>query len=100
MILSAGASFLKHGIQKDYLISYKTECNPLEQSCFKECEDDACTTSYDYAIIERPANELFNECGKDIINCDYAHTCGNSESCTLTFCNPNDEESECVGINE
>jgi hypothetical protein len=95
LVLTAGASFYRFAIQKDYVVSYEGDCNPETESCYVDCEDDECTSEYYFTVIERMAWEIYELCGPDVSECDEAYECqSNVDYCEITYC---DSEIEDVG---
>lgn len=82
-------SYFHFIIKQDYIVWYEGECDSATEICFKGCDDDACSKEYYYSKVQKYAQDLFNECGKDITNCESANIClkGNKE-CSVTYCNP------------
>lgn len=100
LVLTAGASFFRFVIKKDYLVSFETECDPLTQNCFIGCDDD-CNNEYYFSITEGGAYELYKNCGKDVSSCEYAQTCNHdtNANCSTSYCDPEiDGEESCETI--
>lgn len=88
-ILCVAASYARFIVEEDYLVSYRTSCDPHTESCFTECSDEACSKPEYYQIMEKYAPDLKAQCGKDITDCEEANYCYAGESqCTLTLCDP------------
>ena len=102
LLLMTATGYYRFVLITDYTVSYQGDCDPLVASCFVGCEDDDCTETYYYAIIERPATEILNLCGEDITNCDAAYSCPKGlAACVVTFCDPLIEDGdECFTVAE
>jgi hypothetical protein len=99
-VMLVSASFYRFIVLHDYLVSYEIDCDPSSESCFIGCEDDECTAEYFYALIERRADDIYNLCGPNIVECEAALECSQSSThCNITYCNPDiDEEGTCSTI--
>jgi hypothetical protein len=102
IVASAGYSALRFMVAHDYTVAYEGECDPAAQNCFVGCntEDEdvsSCTDTYDYAKVEKYAVYLYAECGPDITDCEAANACVPEDygRCSITYCDPADEESTC-----
>ena len=96
LLLTAGASYYRFIVMHDYTVGFETDCDPLTESCFVGCEDDACTEEYYYSYITRSANTLFEICGPDISTCDGAYACTTEDTdCTIEYCDPGSETDTC-----
>lgn len=95
--LSTSASYYRFMMLQDYLVAYEGECDPYTQVCFAGCEDDECTSEYYYSQIEKYAPNVFEQCGKDITDCESAFTCipDDGEKCSITFCSPDIDGDIC-----
>lgn len=86
-ILFVGASYVRFMVINDYLVSYEVTCDPAVQACFVGCEDEECSNTYPYYIVEKQAAELERQCGKDVSNCEMARVCTSEDSvCSVTMC--------------
>lgn len=100
LILMVGTSYFRFVVIKDYLVSYETDCEPSEQSCYVGCDNDDCSEIYHYAIITRQAKTIENLCGVDITDCSAANSCTNSEtSCLIEYCDESEGFYSCDEIN-
>lgn len=101
-VLLLGGSYVRFMVQQDYLVSYEGDCDPHTESCYEGCEDDACTETYYYSVIERQAAELYALCGPDISECDAAYECEPGVAiCSISYCDPEEEgEDVCVNVTE
>lgn len=96
IVLSVGYSYFRFIVRNDYVVGYEGSCDPVTQSCFIGCNDDACVDSYYYAKIQKYAVDLYKECGEDITDCTAANTCLTGDrACTITYCDPTDTEDTC-----
>lgn len=102
LILLVGASYARFIVLNDYLVSYESDCDPYTESCFEGCEDDTCTETYFYSIIERHASEIYQLCGPDVLECDEAWECQEGvQTCSITYCDPSEgAEDVCVSLIE
>lgn len=101
LILVGCTSYFRFVVQHDYIVSFEGDCDPLEASCYIGCEDDECTEEYYYTVIERNAADLYNQCGPDITDCDEAYECGTDISCSVSYCDPSEEEEDtCLSVTE
>jgi hypothetical protein len=92
-------SFNRFLIKHDYIVSYEGTCDPIVSKCFVGCEDDSCTTKYFYSKIQKYAPDLYNQCGKDITDCEQANVCIPSDRvCSITYCNPEVDGDICSEI--
>lgn len=92
-ILFVGASYVRFMVLEDYLVSYEVDCNPVTQSCFIGCDDEECTATYPFYIVEKKASELEKQCGVDISNCENARACIPEDSaCSVTTCDSSNED--------
>ena len=88
-------------VSHDYIISYEGVCDPVTETCFVGCEDDDCTKEYHYSKIQKYAPDLYNACGKTIINCKTANTCLPSDrGCSITYCDDEIDGYTCEKITE
>jgi hypothetical protein len=86
-ILALGVSYYRFLIAEDYRVTYEGACDPVTESCFVGCEDDACSEPYYYALIEKRAANVRAICGADLVDCEHAMTCNPSEEdCGITHC--------------
>ncbi len=92
-------SYFRFAVIHDYLVAYEGDCDPAEESCYADCEDDECTELYYYSVIERHAAEVKDLCGDDVTECDDAYECQPDVNyCEIYFCDPEEEEeTTCVG---
>lgn len=89
-------SYYRFFIDKDYLVGYDSECDPSQHSCFVVCEDTECTKESYYSHVIKYARDLYNECGKDITNCEKAKTCfPDNYNCSVTYCKPEVDKNMC-----
>lgn len=88
MILFVSASYFRFIISDDYLVNYEAPCDAESQSCFVGCEDEECSLTYNYSLIERAAADLSKMCGKSVVDCSFANSCvlDQSNSCKITYC--------------
>ncbi|MFZ3043541.1 MAG: hypothetical protein WA058_00285 [Minisyncoccia bacterium] len=93
---SAGATYYRYVVQRDYTIEAEATCDPQIESCFvhicdsaagEECTGDPATDTSYYKIIDRKA--------KNIPLCDpAAEGCGaltcpvGENDCTIILCDP------------
>jgi hypothetical protein len=95
LIFSVSYSYYRFIHEKHYLVGYDATCDPITESCYVWCEDDACEEPEYYAVAEKYASTLFAQCGEDITDCEAAATCApNEEFCSITYCDP-DSGEEC-----
>ncbi len=90
-------SYNKFIVNHDYIVSYEGVCDPSVQQCFIGCEDEECTEAYYYSKVQKYAQDLYAQCGKDITDCKVANECLlGDRKCSVTFCSPEiDGESTC-----
>lgn len=102
VFLSIFASIYRFGIIEDYIVSYEGDCDPETNSCYFDCEDEACTENYYYTVIERNAAEIHSLCGTDVTECDEAYECQpDVEFCEISFCDPEEDGRDtCASINQ
>lgn len=101
LVLTALSSYYKFGVQMDYIVSYEGPCEPETEICFAECDDDECTEEYYFTLIERKAYEIYDLCGSDVSECEEAFECQpDVEYCTISYCDPEEDEDYCEDINE
>ena len=101
LCLTTAASYYRFIVTNDYLVSYEGSCDPENDSCFVDCEDDECTTEYYYTIVQRSATNIKALCGKDITDCEAAHTCSlNEQDCNVSYCDPEEDTDACDDINQ
>jgi hypothetical protein len=101
MILFISASYFRFVIQHDYIVAYEATCDPSTESCFIGCEDETCSSTYTYKLMEKYAATLYGTCGQDITDCAFAHTCISTETqCRVTYCDPTTEQTECSESNQ
>lgn len=98
VVFSVSMSFVRFFVSYDYMVSYETDCNPETHSCFIGCEDDDCVDEYYYAVIEKYAKQLRQQCGKNIIGCESAETCqiADGNRCSIEYCDGEVEENVCT----
>lgn len=95
LLLIAGA-YVRFMVQHDYLVAYEVDCDPETHSCFVGCEDNECTETYDYKVIERHAAEIEALCGENVLECDAAQSCQpDVPICTVTYCDSTTNPDEC-----
>ncbi len=83
------ASYYRFVINRDYIVEYESTCDSTTEACFSKCEDDTCENKINYLIIRKQANDLYNECGTDITNCEVANKCLISDrDCYVEYCEP------------
>ena len=96
IIIAAYMSYDRFIVRGDYLVSYEGTCDPLKENCFIGCNDDACTDTYYYRVMEKYAPDLEAECGKDITDCETANRCLPSDTlCTIKYCTQGSDRGEC-----
>jgi hypothetical protein len=96
-----GASYLRFIVYHDYTVSYEGDCNPYTESCFVECEDEECTEEFYFSIIERPAYEVYEVCGPNVLECGEAYECSaTNDNCSITFCDPVEDGDYCEDLND
>lgn len=103
IILIIGAiSYVRFMIKNNYIISYEGACDPVTKVCFIGCEDDECTQTHYYAKMQKYAQDLYAECGADVVDCSAANEClPGDRDCSVTYCdNASKEEDECEIITE
>ena len=103
LLASAGASYVRFFVNSDYLVTYSTECNPDESSCYLGCDDDACENPSFYMYIERPAQDLNDMCSQeDIASCLARLNCAATpgKQCVEMFCDSATEDCSTSQINE
>lgn len=95
-------TYEKYFLNKEYLISAKIPCNPLEEVCFiSHCDAEAneCTgipeedTVY-YKKIEKPASD-YPFCNPNTESCLIENCDVNDSNCVMTFCDVDNPELEC-----
>jgi len=82
----------------DYMVAYEGKCDPSLHSCFAACKNDSCVdVAYPYTKMQKNANNLYAECGKDITNCDNANIClpQDGKKCSITYCDPTVSKDTC-----
>jgi hypothetical protein len=95
-VLFVAASYFRFVVQHSYLVSYEGDCDPYTQSCFVFCEDDECSDPFYFSIIERNAAEVYEKCGPDITDCDFAYECQpEAIDCSISFCDPSLDGENC-----
>lgn len=95
LVLLIASSYYRFVIQRDYLVSYEGDCDPMIQSCYIGCIDDDCMEEYYYSVIERRASEVRLLCGDDVSICDDAYECqAEVEECNIYFCDPTIDGSD------
>ena len=91
-------SYYRFMVKHDYVVGYQGVCDPATGKCFMSCEDDACTKPDYYSEMKKYEPDLYNECGKDITNCDMANVClPTDRKCSVTYCNSitSDKDNPC-----
>ena len=82
-------SYNRFIVHQDYIVGYEGKCDPLLENCFVGCEDDECTEEYYYSYVQKYAADLYDECGKDITDCEASNLClPNDHECSITYCDP------------
>jgi hypothetical protein len=82
-------SYYRFMVSQDYVVAYEGVCDPAQEKCFINCEDNACTKMDYYSNMLKYAPDLYAECGKDITGCDAANVCLPSDrKCSITYCDP------------
>lgn len=90
-------SYYRFMIKHDYVVGYQGVCDPATGKCFMNCEDDACTKVDYYSEMQKYEPDLYNECGKDITNCDAASVCLPSDrKCSITYCDKSTSDDDNV----
>ncbi|MBU1755080.1 hypothetical protein KKH81_02255, partial [Patescibacteria group bacterium] len=80
-------------VNHDYIVEYEGECDAETESCFVGCEDDECTETYYYSLVEKYAADVRKQCGVDITDCEDANICLESDThCSVTYCDAESEE--------
>lgn len=84
------ASYYRFMVVHDYLVSYQGTCDPALNSCFVQCNDDACTDKEYYDNVQKYEPDIYAECGKDITDCAAARQClpQDGQKCSITYCDP------------
>lgn len=91
IVVSLAFSVWRFFIQKDYLMEYKTSCDPMVESCFSEvCEEGSleedCDTS-PYKIVRKDTHDLYKTCGTDVRDCREAQVCLPTDvPCDVLYC--------------
>lgn len=94
-------SYYRFFIINDYIIKYEAECDFTTKNCFIGCEDDACTQQYYYFYIQKHADDLYQQCGEDITNCETSNFCLPSDrECSINYCNTEADGNLCEMITE
>ena len=97
IILGACGSYYRFMVVHQYTVEYEADCDPATHSCFTGCDDDACTSTYYYARMQKRESDIYNECGPDITDCDDAQSCLSGDAnCSLTYCDASAGD-ECIG---
>lgn len=87
LVLLTISSYYRFIVTNDYLVSYEGMCDPINENCFVDCEDEECTSEYYYTVVTRHATEIDNLCGDDITDCEAANIClPGSTECSITHC--------------
>jgi len=101
IVLLIGSSYLRFMINHDYVVVHEGPCNEATQNCFIGCTDETCTEKYFYALIQKYAPDLQNQCGTDIKNCESANVCLTEDSsCTITYCDLGIDGDSCEVFTE
>ncbi len=93
VFVSAGISFYKYYILKDFDILAETNCNPKEETCFvRDCytaSDDGCTEENSFSVycklIKKNASAI-QDCDPKSASCG-ALDCKKEEGCMEIPCN-------------
>lgn len=94
-------SYVRFIVNHDYIVAYEGRCDPAIESCFIGCEDDACTTTYYYAKVQKYAADLYAQCGKDITGCEAASMCfSDDRQCSITHCDVATDGEACEALVE
>ena len=101
-VLFVLTSYYRFLVIHDYLVAYEGECDPYTQVCFVGCEDDECSSEYYYSQVEKYAPNVYEQCGKDITDCESASRClpEDGEQCSVTYCDPGTDGDECETFTE
>ena len=95
-VITAAFGFTRFLENKDYAVTYESDCDPATESCFIGCEDDSCEVLYYYSYIEKRATDVYAQCGQDITECDAAYMCTESDTyCSITYCDPEVDGDAC-----
>lgn len=99
IILISIFSYYRFFVSHDYAIKYEADCDPVTEECFVGCEDDECTQEYYYFYVQKYAADLYQQCGKDITDCESANICLPSDQrCSVTYCNTETDGDICEMI--
>ncbi len=99
IVLAAGYSYYRFMVADDYVVEYEVDCDPATQACFTGCDDDECTSTYAYALMQKRAPDIERECGVDITDCEAAQSCLEGDTgCSVSYCDP-ESDGECIGPN-
>ncbi len=94
-------SYHRFVIKNDYIVEYEGSCDPSLEKCFIGCEDDACAKEYYFTEVRKYAPDLFNECGKDITECEDANRClSNDRDCVISHCSVEIDGDKCKVPNQ
>ena len=90
------SSYTRFVVDKDYLVSYEGVCDPGRETCFIGCEDEECIEQYYYSKIEKYAQDLYAQCGKDTMGCEASNRClPNDRECSIMYCDIELDGEDC-----
>jgi hypothetical protein len=83
-------AYVRFMVIRNYMVAYEADCNSITESCFIGCEDDECLTTYYYSLIEKPAADVYAQCGAHIADCEAINHClaTNDFNCSKSYCDP------------
>lgn len=101
IIITTVAAYYRFMVSYDYIVSYEGSCNPEENVCFTGCEDEECSEVYYYSFIQKYALDLYEQCGKNITDCEEANIClENDSDCSITYCDLEMDGESCSAAHE
>ncbi|RJQ35257.1 hypothetical protein C4568_01400 [Candidatus Parcubacteria bacterium] len=97
ILLVVVVGYARFMVARDYVVAYEAECDAATSSCFIGCEDDECLSTYYYALIEKPAADVYAQCGKYIADCESINHClpTNDTNCVKFYCDPDIDGELC-----
>lgn len=101
LLAAVSASYARFLMSYEYLVRYEGPCDPYAQSCFRYCEDEACSEPFYYSTIERSAAVVRQLCGETVLGCTDAETClAGEDECRVIYCEQATNGDACETLTE
>ena len=86
-IYAVATAYIRFVVAEDYIVEYEGECDPITESCFVGCADDACTEVYYHTWVQKESSDVHAACGVSVLECETASVClPGDANCSVRYC--------------